>query len=70
MHLNASHFTSPSEKSSILSRTIVALCSNVQPGFDGGSIICFYLKGTQLTDIACGLYPSWRRVPHEPTEKC
>lgn len=47
------------QKFSILSRTIVALCSNVQPGFDACTPICFYLKGTHLTDIACSLYPSW-----------
>lgn len=57
------------QKFSILSRTIVAHCSDVQPGFDGGSVICFYLKGTHLTDIARSLYPPWRRVPHEPTKK-
>lgn len=65
------HRTSlPRQKFSILHRTIVALCCNVQPSFDAGTPICFYLKGTHLTDIACSSYPSWRLVPHEPTKKC
>lgn len=53
------------QKCSILSRTIVALCSNVQASFNASTPICFYLKGTHLTDIAFSLYPSCRLVPHE-----